>query len=302
MHARIALALLVFAALAKTALAADDRSVESAEALQAILDKAMPELLKGKAPDVFRKIVPDGQVDDFSRRLQSQFKPLQEKLGSPIDWMCVGVRKRGNTFREYVYVCRYDYYPVVWRMTAAEDKGRWRFMGGHFDSDYSALLAQAATDAASENSDYAQLADKVGDALAHGRGNAIDIMKANLLVSDSEKDPEKLRNSVEEVMARVVLAGGVAKFELGASKNVAGVIAERSYLVKCERSLLRLHFLMYRPGKEWKLLGFQYRVITNADEMFGNAPLEPISPAAPSKLSQTIIGSRGRDARDGRTK
>jgi hypothetical protein len=302
MHVRVALLVLAFVASARLAMAAEDRSVKSPEALKAILDQAMPDLLKGNAPDAFRKIASDEIVDELAHKLPLQYKPHQTKFGSPLDWKYVGMRKRGDTFRQFVYVCRCDYGIIVWRITATEDKGRWLLMGATFDSNYIAILAQAAAGAESNDRDYARPADDVADALAHGRGNAIDLVKANLLAPESKSNPGELRHSIDRVMELIVLGGGIVKSELVQSKNVAGVVAERCYLVRYERSLLKFTILLYRPGKEWKLLGFDYRRVGNVDDMFDTALLEPATPAAASEPKQTMIGSREPKTEDGQKK
>ena len=301
MHARVALVVLAFVASAGLTAAAEERSVESPEALKAILDQAMPELLKGNVPDVLKKITPDEYIEGLSRELHSTFNPYEAKVGSPIDWVYVGMRKRGDMFRQYVYVCRRDYGTVIWRFTAAEDTGQWRLFGAQHDSNCVAILAHSVVDTASKDTDHARLADDVVAALAHGRGNAIDLLKASLLIRDPEKDPA-LRNTVEKLMAMIARGGGVEKLELVESRNVAGVIAGRCYLVRYERVLLRFRFLLYRPGKEWKLLDFDYHTVGNGEDVFGSAPLEPSLPAAASDSKQTTIGSRELKAEDGQKK
>jgi hypothetical protein len=288
MHARVASALLTLVIGAtQTAMAAEDRSVASPEAVQAIIDKAMPDFVKGNASDVLRQIASDDHVNELAQKLQSEFKPLQAKLGRAVDWMYVGVRSRGNMFRQYVYVCRYDYAMIVWRITAAEERGVWRLAGAHFDANYQAILAQAVAGAPSDDADNVQRVDKIADAVTHGRGNAIDMLKANLLVADSDNNPDQLRRSVEQVMTLIVLGGGVVKCEFVGSKTVAGVLAERSYLVRCERSLLKFDFLSYRPNKDWKLLGFNYHLVGSEDEVFGSAPLEPKPLAASHQTARS---------------
>jgi hypothetical protein len=300
MHARFLLALTVLLIGVRVSIAADDRSVESPEAVRAILDQGMPELINGKASDVLRKIAPDSFIDEFSRKLQSQLKPIHAKCGSPVGWTYVGARKRGDAFLQHVYLCRCESGVIIWRISAAEDNGRWRLIGALFDTDYWALFAQTPTDAASEGKEYARLADDIVDALAHGRSNAVDLVKTHLLESDARNDPQKIRNAVEQMMAVPVLAGSFVKSELDESKNVAGVLVERHYLLKYQHDFLNIYFLLYRPDKKWKLLAFNYHSIDTPDQMFGNARLELKSPPTPSRPSHAIIGSHDRDAGSGR--
>jgi hypothetical protein len=288
MLARIALALSSLVVAATLGMAADDRSVDSPQAVRAILDKAMPDLLKGKSPAVLREIASDAHMDGLAQGLEFQFKPTQKELGAAIDWTYVGVRKRGDFFRQYVYVCRYDYCLIVWRITTAEDGGRWRLLGATYDSNFPAILAQGS-DAVKEDREYGKLADDLADALARGKSRAISLLKANTLSRDAS-DPGHLRQaaqSAEEVITLVALGGGVGRIEQIENKGVANVLAQQSYLVRCLRSSFKLDFLFYRPNEEWKLLGFKYHVISNPEQLFADAPLEDRPAAAVRQAAQT---------------
>jgi hypothetical protein len=282
---RAALALLTILAVPIWVLAEETPSVDSPEAFQAACDQAMPDLLQGKLPGIFEKIAPKGTVEELSRELRRGFEPYRSIYGTATDAIYIGTIKRGTMLRQFVYLCRYEHTPIVWRFTASEYKGRWLLTGGQFQPNFAGLLEQAPADAPEKDAGYAQLADKFVGALVHGRSEAFDTLKANLLQHD-DMTLERARREAEEIAMRIVLDGGSTKFEAIESKNIGGILAGRCYLVACERGRTAINVMLYRPGKDWKILGFFYRPVNGGDEMLAGAPLEPPSSAAASQTAR----------------
>ena len=96
----------------------------------------------------------------------------------------------------------------MWRLTAVEANGRWCLVGCHFDSNLLDILSQSPASAPDNDSPYARLGDKIADALAHCRSEAVEMVKANSVQHDSAS-LESFRRGVEQAMALVLIDGGV---------------------------------------------------------------------------------------------
>jgi hypothetical protein len=287
----VALALFVVPQLGRTE---EQRSAESPETLRAICDKAMPDLLQWKAPDALRKVAPDAAVDAIRSELRTKLESLRAQCGAPIDWIYAGIRKRGSMHCQFVYLCRHEQSVIVWRLTAIEVKGRWFLIGCHYDSDLAGILSQAPLPAPDNDSPYARLGDKIVDLLVHTRSEAVKTLKANAVQHDPAS-LESLRRGAEQVMAMVLVDGGVSKHGVVETRSVGGVLALRSYLVQCERGTIRLSFLFYRPGEDWKVFGCHFQPVSNADDLFAGAPLEAAAVAVPH-TARTTKAEKNKDA------
>jgi hypothetical protein len=101
----------------------------------------------------------------------------------------------------------------------------------------------------------------------------VETLKANAVQHDPTS-LESYRRGAEQAMALVLIDGGAVKCCAVESQSVGGVLALRSYLVQCERGTIRLNLVLYRPGDDWKVFGFRFDPVTNADDAFAGAPLE----------------------------
>jgi hypothetical protein len=265
------LAFWALAACPVWSLAEDEHSVETPEAFQAVCDQAMPALLQGKLPDVLSKVASEQDVKDFADRFRKQFEPVRADLGEPLGSSYVGVRKRGATLRQYVYLCRYSETVVVWRLTAVRNEGRWSLAGCTFDQQLSLLFLQTAPEAADAESGGEKLADKIVDALVRGRSEALDLLKAGSLSNASSNG---MRREAEQAIASIVLAGGSLTNENVDTKSAGGVLTDRSYLVRCKRGAMCIQILLYRPNSDWKVLGLHFHPASSLEDLLGGAPLE----------------------------
>jgi hypothetical protein len=279
MRTKIMFVVASLAAMSQLGLAEEERSVESPETFHAVCDKAMPDLLQGKTPEALRKVASDEIIDKIRSEVLTKIEPFRGNFGAPVDWIYTGVRKRGDMLRQFVYLCRYDQCVMVWRLTAEEAKGRWYLGSYQCDLNLLGILSQAPASAPDNDSPYARLGDKIADSLAHCRSEAVETLKANCVQHDSASF-ESYRSGAEQAMASIIVDGGVVKCGAVETRSVGGVLALRSYLVRCNRGAFGLAFVFYRPGDDWKVFALRFAPISNADDAFAGAPLELSPPLA----------------------
>jgi hypothetical protein len=296
MGARVAIVIACLAATCQWGFAEEGRYVESPEAFRAVCDKAMPDLLQGKTSEVLRKVAPDGMVDAIDSELRTKFEPFRALCGTPVDWVYAGVRKRGETLRQFVYVCRYDQYPMVWRLTAKETKGQWSLLTYQFDSNLARVLSEGSSNVPHSDAPYVGLGDKIVDSVVHGRSDAVETIKANAVQQDAAS-LESYRRGVEQVMAAVLINGSVVKCEAVETASVGGVLALRSYVVQYARGTMKINFMFYRPGDTWKVLGWRFFSVGNADDLFAGAPLESSPPPAAQHTARAPQAVEGENAK-----
>ena len=108
----------------------EERYAELPEAFRAICDKAMPDLLRGKATDALRKVAPDATVNLLRSNLRTQFEPLRRRLWASYR---LGLCRRKETRRHVsasLSTCAVTSQAVVvWRLSAVEVNGRWCLVG-----------------------------------------------------------------------------------------------------------------------------------------------------------------------------
>ena len=254
----------------------------------------MPDLLQWKTPEALRKVTPDSRVDAMGPDLRTKLEPLRAEYGAPIDWIYAGIRRRGNMLCQFVYLCRYNQGVVVWRLTAAEANGRWCLAECYFDSNLEGLLSQAPASALDKDSPSARLGDKIADSLAHCRSEAVETLKAGYVLHDSAV-LESVRRGAEEAMALVLIDDGVVKCGAVETRKVGGVLALRTYYVQCNRGAIRLIFVFYRPDDDWKVFGFWFKPVTNADDVFAGAPLEAGTASTAPPSSRAAKAEKNRD-------
>ena len=179
MHARIATGLMILVALSSRALAAEERSVYSPEAVRKILDEAMPELLQAseRASDVIGRVAPDGVFGSREVELLRQQMKLPDAMRAPTGWDFAGERRLGDVLREYVYVCRYANAPLVWRFTAIRKGIRWSLAEVRGSGQVDKLLAQATASGSGEKEEFLGFCDEVVDKMVRGKVDLLDAIR-----------------------------------------------------------------------------------------------------------------------------
>ena len=274
---------------------ADDASAKSPpDAFRQMCEKAMPDLLQGN-PKGFEALKPacsspqaEAFLKDVAYTFRTVFQRNRDDFGRPVDWKYLGAKRIGPGFRHDFYACRYSRRLYLWDFGAYEKDGRWSLVGLHGNTDAANLLDDLPADASKKDPACLKLCEEVLVPLVHAKGEAIDAIKRNV----AEQDAAMLANLGEirhACFADVSANGHLVKWDFAQARDLGGWLAEYCYTVEFDRGVRFARFVLYRPAKDWKLIGFSFN--GDYDAMLAKTALELDASVSPA--SQTARATPG---------
>lgn len=240
---------------------AEEVAPKPANSVQQVCDEAMPDLLQGKEKgfETLKKAAADPRMnmplDNEAYKFRRDYADYREKLGEPIAWKYLGVKKVGTVIREYVYVCQNSKMPLFWYFGAYELDGQWHLTSFKWDNQIQRLLDTIPADGSSKDPACAKLCEEILDPLIHGKGEAADAFIRHL-VDQSPATVAFFDRAIKELSSDSSKNGRVVKCELVHAKEIGGLAGECFYAVQWERGLRLFRFYLYRSEKDWKVEGF----------------------------------------------
>lgn len=265
---------------------ADENVLRSPDAFRQLCEKAMPELLQGHgdALNVFRKYTePEsrGTWDNWAWQFQHEFTARRTDLGDAVDWRFVGTKKVGSMWREYVYACRYAKLPIVWAFRTNEINGLWTPRGLHCNigarGDLNAHTVEPLDDPACR-----EFCQKIAHQSAEGRIDAAGLLRFTTDADDPQYAAAWAR-AADDLKKWGSASGRLLKCELVDVESVGGIVGTCTFAVQWERSTSFLRCQVYRPGKDWKLLGIWF--YQDNDAALAKAGIECDATAVPHAVA-----------------
>ena len=272
--------------------AADDNYPKTPGEFKRVCDKAMPDLLDCDARGF--ETMATTAAPALRLRFAGEFIPqfragsaarLAELVGKPIDWKFLGRKKIGGAFRQYMYLCRYDRGPVVWGFRTQEKQGKWLLDRFIFEQNSQKIFDLLSPGSETENAAACPpLCGEIANLLAHGKTEACDVIKKNLVYFG----PAHAQDADADLMVGRLLSASygqnLEKCELIGSEDIGGVLGRYTYLIQWDKLYIVVHFNVYRPGEDWKLVGFTCE--DNPDAILSKVALESRKPSASPQVGQ----------------
>lgn len=290
MQAKSLLAWLILGTVVAT-VQAEEAPVPSAEAIRAVCEEAMPDLLQGnpKGWDGLRSVL-DPQLASAFEALAFQFTQeharFKDLLGEPIDWKYLGEKRIGSVGRQYFFVCRYAKAMRFWYFNTYEVQNRWLLISLVYNSDPSQILASLPNDPNAPSPTCVTVCGPTVEAIAHGKGEAAEQL-TQLMVHQDPATVAFNQATLQRCQAEIAGFGRLLKCEPVYVRELDGWLAECCYAVQWEQSLRLIQFRLYRPDNDWQLL--HWSIDSNSEPLLAKMSLEPSPVSLPRQAVRPLV-------------